>query len=102
MTRPLSSARRFLSASSKVRRAGRQRRRGLLVETLESRRLLAAFSPGNLLVLQADSSATATASAVTLIEIEPNGTVVQSLSVASTGPNALALRGNSTTEGSLS
>ncbi len=80
-----------------------KRARKLLVESLESRRVFAAFSPGNLLVLQAvGDTATGVASEVSLVEYTTSGTFVQAIPVTSTGANSLTLRASSTTEGALS
>jgi hypothetical protein len=85
-------------------RSQRQRNsfRTLFAETLEDRRVMAAFTPGNLLVLQADDSSAALGSAVSLVEVSPTGTIVQTILVSSTGADRLTVRGSSTTEGALS
>ena len=82
-----------------------QRRRSLILERLEQRNLLAALTPGNILVAQVGNGAAALSSdaaGVTLKEYTADGTFVQSIVVDSAGPTtALTVRGSSTTEGIL-
>lgn len=80
-------------------------RRKMLVEALETRRVMDAFGVGNLLVLRVGDGTTAigtTAASVSLLEYTPTGTLVQTINVSSSGASALTLRGSSTTEGILS
>src|SRR4051812_10816411 len=77
-------------------------------ERLEQRQLLAAFTPGDLVVLQVGSGSGGLSSSTTpvfLKEFSPAGSSVQSLPLPTTvsGSNrALTLVGNDITEGALS
>jgi len=79
----------------------RNSKRRLLLESLESRRVFAGFTPGNLLVYQVDAVSGSAMSPISLVEYTTSGTLVQTIPVASTGSQAMTLR-SSTTEGSLS
>lgn len=90
--------------SRKYKARATKSRRKMLVEALESRRVMDAFGVGNLLVLRVgDGTSTigTNAAAVSLLEYTPTGTLVQTINVPSTGAGALTLRGSSTTEGIL-
>ena len=78
----------------------RNKARKLLLESLESRRVFAGFTPGNLLVYQVDAFSSSAMSSISLVEYTTSGTLVQTIPVTSTGAQALTIR-DSTTEGSL-
>lgn len=81
-----------------------QRRRTLMLEGLEGRKLLA-FTPGNLVVLQVGdgtSSLDAAAQPVALLEFTPGGGSGTTVHVPSTGAGRLTVTGNnSTAEGAI-
>jgi len=75
---------------------------GASFETLEGRALLATFSPGNLVIERIGDGATAlgsTAAAVAVLEVNPSGTVVQTLTSQFTGDNLLTDSGTATSNG---
>jgi hypothetical protein len=78
--------------------------RMLSVEVLEDRALLAAFTPGDVVIYRAgDGSGPLinTGNVVFLDEYTPSGTLVQSIALPSTGTNKLISSGTATSEGLL-
>jgi hypothetical protein len=91
-------------ARAKRKRARHQRRRTLLLEGLEQRQLLAAFTPGNLAVYRVGDGASPlanTGNAVFVDEYTPSGTLVQSIAMPTTGDVKLIASGQVASEGML-
>lgn len=70
-------------------------------ERLEERALLAGFTPGNIVVLQANGT-TSDAQSVSLLEFTTAGTLVQTINLDTTGLNRITQSGSASSEGHLS
>lgn len=81
----------------------RRRRRRLLLETLESREVFAAFGPGNLVVERIGNGQTLSSAAtpINVLELTPAGTLVQTLTTQFEGPNLQTDSGTATSNGYL-
>lgn len=102
--RVISKASRATSMMRKNRRIQSQRKRALFMEGLESRSLLAAFTPGNLAVYRVgDGKAPLanTGSAVFIDEYTPTGALVQSIPMSTSAGVRLYASGLVPTEGMI-
>src|SRR5262245_61512925 len=74
------------------------------VETLEDRTTPAAFTPGDLLVLQTDPSAVTSNTTFSIVELDPSTaaqTPSNTIAIDGTGANALRISGSATSTGYL-